>query len=97
MCFIKCGAQSLGAILEGQKVMYLSHGRVPYQTALFNDTILLHILYGSHVHILNKNYQNAYSVFIDIYLLRLQGYQTPSCIDSLCVISVFVFVALYSH
>ena len=55
MCFIKCGAQSLGAVLEGQKVMYLSHGRVPYQTALFNDTILLHILCGSQVHILNKN------------------------------------------
>ena len=66
MCFIKCGAQSLGAVLEGQKVMYLSHGRVPYQTALFNDTILLHILYGSHVHILNKNYQNVYALILHV-------------------------------
>ena len=66
MCFIKCGAQSLGAVLEGQKVMYLSHGRVPYQTASFNDTILLHILYGSHVHILNKNYQNVYALILHV-------------------------------
>ena len=66
MCFTKCGAKSLGAVLEGQKLMYLSHGRVPYQTASFNDTILLHILYGSHVHILNKNYQNVYALILHV-------------------------------
>ena len=66
MCFIKCGAQSLAAVLEGQKVMYLSHGRVPYQTALFNDTFLLHILYGSHVHILYKNYQYRYALILNV-------------------------------
>ena len=68
MCFIKCGAQCLAAVLEGQKVMYLSHGRVPYQTALFNDTFLLHILYGSHVQYLLLS-DTTFSVYFEANVL----------------------------
>ena len=46
--------------------MYFSQGGEPYQTASFNDTFLLHILYGSHVHILIKNYQNVYALILHV-------------------------------